>query len=332
MENGGRKIGCCGTLLLMLLFGAVAIMALAAYGYEKGYNPQGELTLSWEEIDKLENETDDPVDREELQGVDIDLSEEPAPLIDNPEHIVNILLIGQDRREGEGRGRSDTMILCTVDTKEKTMMLTSFLRDLYVDIPQWQGKSYKDNRLNACYVFGGMDLLDAALTHNFGVQVDHNIEVDFSGFEKIIEIFGGVSMELTAAEAKYLGGGLTEGVNHLTPAQALSYARIRKLDSDFGRTDRQRKLLVALVKSMENMSLKQFSKLVTNVHPVVTTDLTDGEMMRLVKEMMPILPQLKISTQTIPAAGSYQNCSVRGMAVLLPDLEVNRAILRDTLQ
>ena len=196
-ENKRKKIGCFATLLIILLLLAVLVMGLAAYGYN---NVLGKInrvdgtepTLSQEEIDAIENETDPP---EEISGEYVEdegiLDDDNAALIEQSDHIINILLIGQDRRPGEGRTRSDSMILCTIDTQEKTMVMTSFLRDLYVDIPDWNGRTYQDNRLNACYAFGGMGMLDLALQNNFGVQVDHNIEVDFSGFEEIIKIFGG---------------------------------------------------------------------------------------------------------------------------------------------
>lgn len=331
-----RKLGCCGIALLLLLLVSSLIMGLAAYGY---HNVLGKInrvdgteeTLSQMEIDAIENETDPP---EELAG---ELEEhdgildENAELIEKGDHIINILLIGQDRRPGEGRARSDSMVLCTIDTQKKTLVMTSFLRDLYVDIPDWKGRSYQDNRLNACYAFGGMGMLDLALEKNFGVQVDHNLEVDFSGFEEIIKIFGGVTIDLTRAEANYLGGGLKEGANFLNPEQALAYSRIRYLDSDFGRTNRQRNVLTALFNSIKTMNSDQLSKLINNILPMITTDMTNADITGYMVKLIPILPELEITTQYIPASGTYKSCYVRGMAVLVPDLEANRAILRETL-
>ena len=331
-----RKLGCCGILLLLLLLVASLIMGLAAYGY---HNVLGKInrvdgteeTLSQAEIDAIENETDPP---EELAG---ELEEhdgvldEDADLIEKGDHIINILLIGQDRRPGESRARSDSMVLCTIDTQKKTLVMTSFLRDLYVDIPDWKGRSYQDNRLNACYAFGGMGMLDLALEKNFGVQVDHNLEVDFSGFEEIIRIFGGVTINLTKAEANYLGGGLKEGTNFLNPEQALAYSRIRYLDSDFGRTNRQRNVLTALFNSIKTMNSDQLSKLINKILPMITTDMTNADITGYMVKLIPILPELEITTQHIPASGTYKSCYVRGMAVLVPDLEANRAILRETL-
>ena len=139
-ENKRRRIGCCGVALILLILIVMLIMGLAAYGYN---NVLGKInrvdgteeTLSQAEIDAIENETDPPEELAgELEKHDGDLNED-ADLIETEDHIINILLIGQDRRPGESRARSDSMILCTIDTQEKTMVMTSFLRDLYVDIP-----------------------------------------------------------------------------------------------------------------------------------------------------------------------------------------------------
>lgn len=340
MEQRQKKLGCCGVVLILLFVAVVGMVGLAAYA-SSGVLGQinrvegTESTLAQSDVDRLENATDDPSDiPDDLPVVEGDLDvKAPSGLpIPNPGHIVNILLIGQDRRPGETRTRSDCMILCTINTEKKTMVLTSFLRDLYVDMPQWNGRTYQDNRLNACYAFGGMGMLDAALKKNFGVHVDHNLEVDFNGFEDIIGVFGGVTMNLTAAEARYLGGGLKEGTNHLTPSQTLAYARIRKIDSDFGRASRQRKVLLTLLASMSELSPDQLAELFNRILPMMTTDMTDSDITGYMVRLLPILSELEVTTQTIPASGTYKSVSVRGMAVLVPDLKANREILADTLQ
>ena len=336
MEEQRKKGGCCVLLLVALLVISLAIVGLAAYAdevvLERIHRVDGtEGTLSPEQIESIEKETDGVPDGfSMLDDTELD-NDGQAELIEKGAHIYNILLIGQDRRVGEGRTRSDSMILCTINTREKTLVMTSFLRDLYVDIPDWNGRSYQDNRLNVCYAFGGMEMLDLALRNNFGVAVDHNIEVDFGQFEDIIELFGGVEIELTKAEASYLGGGLKEGKNHLTPKQALNYARIRKIDSDFGRTDRQRKVLMALLEDLGDMSTDRMTAVVNKMLPLLTTDMTNADMTHYMVNVLPLLPQMEITTQYIPAAGTYQNAYVRGMAVLVPDLEANREILQNTL-
>ena len=332
MEQRKTKGGCCLAFLVTILAAFMLIILLVDYGVDAVLGqikrPGQEATLSEEEIQAIEQETDDPhVDVE-----DWTVPPGSAPLIEQGEQVINILLIGQDRRGGTARQRSDTMILCTIDPEAKTLVMTSFLRDLYVDIPDWNGRSYQDNRLNVCYALGGMGLLDAALRKNFGVEVDHNVEVDFSGFEEIVSQFGGVPVTLTKAEAEYLGGGLKEGVNHLDANQALEFVRIRKLDSDFGRTERQRRLLNGMLSAMQKMSYNHQVKLINSILPMITTDMTNEEITGYMLQFLPILWELEVTTQHIPASGTYRNASIRGMSVLVPDLDANIAILQDTLR
>lgn len=316
-------------ILLLMIAGSIWVNSVL-----NRLNRPEDVTLPDEEIENILNETD-PVEEdftgEVIDPEDIQMPDAPADEIETADHIINILLIGQDRRENQGRQRSDAMILCTINTENKTLVMTSFLRDLYVQLPQWNEKNYQDNRLNTTYAIGGMGMLDECLKQNFGVQVDHNIEVDFSGFEDIIDLVGGVDIELTAAEAGKVGGGAKAGMNHLNGEQALNYARIRKLDSDFGRTNRQRKVLTALLAQAKHMSLTQMNNLVNGIIPLITTDMSNGDILGYVMEFFPLLSDLEVTTQYIPAEGTYQGASVRGMSVLIPDMEANRQILRDTI-
>lgn len=291
-----------------------------------------EETLSSEEIDRIENGTDeiDPdFTGEVVDPEDVTWASEPGEAIGNNENIVNILFIGQDRRPGEGRARSDSMILCTFNKEKRTLTMTSFLRDMYVQIP-----GHRENRINASYALGGMDLLNTCLATNFGVHVDGNVEVDFSEFEQIIDAMGGVDIELSQKEANWLnlsGWHLKKGVNHLDGEQALAYSRIRYLDSDFGRTNRQRKVLTALVEKSRNLSLSQINSLLDTLLPLITTDMSNNEITGYVLELFPMLAGCSLVNQHIPADGTYRNAYVRGMAVLIPDLEANRKLLKESL-
>lgn len=320
-----------GLILTLLLCLTVFVNALL--NKIPRYDPD-QYNLSVEEIEEIIRETD-PAENvaglKELKPEEVTMPSEPAEVIEEEDHIFNILLIGQDRRPGQGRQRSDAMILCTVNTEKKTVVLTSFLRDTYIDMPDYQGVSYEDNRLNACYAFGGMEMLNDALEQNFGVVVDHNIEVDFTGFENVVNTLGGVDIYLTSAEAWHMGGGLTEGTNHLNGAQALAYSRIRYLDGDTNRTNRQRKVLISLFESVRGMSLDQMDDLANTVFPMVTTDMTNADMLKYLVTFFPLLKDLQITTQHIPANGTAQDVMIRGMAVKVPDFEENRRILMETL-
>lgn len=255
-------------------------------------------------------------------------------------NVINILLIGQDRREGQGRQRSDAMILCTLNYDDKTITLTSFMRDMYVKIP-----GYDANRMNACYQIGGMDLLNECLVENFGVQVDGNIEVDFGGFMRVIDAIGGVDMELTQAEANYLNRrgnwdvsdtawtwDLKEGMNHMTGEQALAYSRIREIgNADFGRTERQRKVLTALLDACSGKSVGELYDMLKELMPLMATDMKDNELVSFSLDAFSIISDIEIKTLRIPADGTYRDASINSMQVLVPDLEANRELLKDVL-
>lgn len=262
--------------------------------------------------------------------------------IEDSEEIINVLLIGQDRREGQGRQRSDVIILCTVNKPQKTLTITSFMRDLYVQIP-----GYQDNRINVPYVLGGMELLDKTLKTNFGVTVDGNVEVDFFGFIDIINLMGGIDMDLTAAEARYMNlnaswdvddgssknWNLKEGVNHLNGSQALSYARMRYVgNGDYERTERQRRVLTALVEKAKELSISELNLLLQYALPMITTDMETSQIMNYALELFPMLPDLTVNTMRIPVNGGYQSTYVREMAVLVPNLTTNRNALKEIME
>jgi len=315
-------------ILLALLFGYLYVQRML----NLIARPQLSETLSSSEIYAIENETDPPDSTFEgvvIDPTDVTWSTEPVEVIEG-EEMIHILLIGQDRRGGQGRQRSDAMILCSLDTRTKTLTMTSFLRDLYVQIP-----GYQDNRLNAAYALGGMELLNETLKLNFGVQVDGNIEVDFSQFEQIINMLGGVDIDLTSAEANHInvriGSGLHSGVNHLNGAEALAYSRIRYIGTDFGRTNRQRTVLSALLDKCRGLGITELHNLLEQVLPLITTDMSNGDIIDYALTCFPLISDITIKTQYIPAEGTYQFASIRGMSVILPDLEANRKLLQETL-
>ena len=324
----------CVILALLLLLAATAFLYVNSILNKIPRATEPETTLSPEQIAIIENGEDEEDYQDFIQAtvdttVDT-LPTEPVTLPDEePEliqadHLINILLIGQDRRPGEGRARSDAMVLCTFNLKTGSLTMTSFLRDLYVKIP-----GYRDNRINASYALGGMKLLNATLEKNFGIHIDGNVEVDFSEFKRIIDLLGGVDITLSESEARVVG--VSAGTQHLNGEQALAYSRIRKLDSDFGRTNRQRTVLTALIQAYRNKPLNEMVALLDEILPIVTTDMSNSQILGYVMDIFPLLSGCTITTQHIPASGTYTSTRIRGMAVLYPDLEANRDILRETL-
>lgn len=304
-------------------------------------------------------ENDSTMSSEELEAYlgtmeDAEL-DETTPIMDVPENfdtiaddedliggeIINIMLVGQDTRNVEKRGLSDTMILVSINRETKKMVFTSFMRDLYIDIVGLTtGKTYRD-RLNTAYCTGGIKQLGDTLALNFGVEIDNFVEVDFRTFRKIVNALGGVDMELTANEAWYLnkentksGWQLVEGVNHLDGAQALAYSRLRKIDSDFHRTERQRKMLAALFDLVKELSVAEMLSLVDEFLPSVTTDMTNSDITKYIVQLAPILGDLEIETLRIPMDGTWSGMNVGSeekprYVIGCYDLTTNREALRE---
>ena len=301
-------------LIIAILFAGCSL-----FRKEKNDNPA--TTTSATQTDDYASTTLEVIDPE-----DIEWNTDISRFVNN-DKLVNILLIGQDRREGESRQRSDAMILCSFNPETNKMAMISFLRDLYVQIP-----GHQDNRLNAAYVYGGFELLKETLSLNFGITVDGCLEADFEGFEKIINTVGGVDIELTEKEAQIVGGGATAGVCHLNGEQALTYARIRKIDSDFQRTARQRKIMNAVFEKAKTHTLPELAMFFGEIMPLMATDMTEDEIMSLALTLAASFSELETESCSVPAEGTYKDAMIRGMAVKVPDLpEIQKLIFEEYL-
>ena len=258
--------------------------------------------------------------------------------------VVNILLIGNDSRENGDDGRSDAMILLSVSSKTKTIYMTSLLRDMYVEIP-----GHDNNRLNAAYSFGGAELLMETIEKNFDISVNRYVLVNFEAFAGLVDAVGGIELELTSEEIEYVNGYLVEynmltgkpqgtdnmdtslsGLVHLNGPQALAYSRNRYLGTDFGRTERQRKVLAAVIKKLPSALLTNAGNLMDGLLPNLTTNLTRNECFRL-SLMAGKLLTYEIASDNIPQPGTYKSVIIRKMDVLEVDFEANIEYLKKKL-
>ena len=346
-KTKGKTDGKRVALIILCIFLAIVLVALIFVAVGQYYlglinRDVDNSTMSDEEYQQwLQDQTEVATGTApEVKPEDVTWAEQN---IEEGEHVFNILLIGQDRREGQGRQRSDAMILCTVNTKTKTLTMTSFMRDLYVQIP-----GYYSNKMNACYQIGGRALLDSCLETNFGVTVDGNVEVDFGGFMDVVDMMGGVDIELNEVEANYLNRRgnwdvdnstagtwhLQAGMNHLTGEQALAYSRIRHVgNGDFERTERQRKVLTAMVEQSRNLSISQLNGLLQAALPLLTTDMSNQDIIGYAAKVFTILPELKINTQRVPADDTWEYAIISGLDVVrMFDVEANVDMLRITME
>ena len=248
---------------------------------------------------------------------------------------IRILLIGTDAYTIKQKGRSDTMILVQLDVDTGEVKMVSFLRDLYVAIPG-HGKT----RLNAAYVYGGAELLLQTLENNFGVRADRTVAVNFSLMVEVIDRIGGVTVEVKEKERVQLnsilkyyntqnGYGKNDGLlqqsgkQALTGKQALCYSRIRKIDSDFQRVSRQRKVLEAVYVRVRELDAVTLGQIAFAVLPDIRTDMTLTDVASLIPVLIN-LRDVRFSSLTVPINGGYSSETRSGMSVLVPYLEKNQ--------
>lgn len=193
--------------------------------------------------------------------------------------------------------------------------------------------------MNAAYAFGGMKLLNATMEENFGVKVDGDIEVDFNNFRKVIDRLGGVDIKLSQKEANYINaccdGTVSAGTNRLNGEQALTYARIRSIDSDYRRAERQRTVISSLINRYKSLSLTEMLAMVEDLLPLVTTNMSKNEIIDIAVDVAPMLAGAQMNTMRIPVDGTFRQGTVRVRAGLAAwfqydiDFEANRKVLRD---
>lgn len=255
--------------------------------------------------------------------------------------VKNILLIGNDSRSNDESGRSDAIILVSISSRTNSVHLTSLLRDIYVDIPGHDG-----NRLNAAYAYGGPELLMETLKENFDIEVNRYMLVNFQAFANLVDAVGGIDLDVTNEEVQYINGYLVEynqlegrpegtdyldtslsGNIHLNGPQALAYCRNRYIGSDFARTERQRKVISAAVKSAPLALSANGSELIDGVLSNITTNLTQTELSGLLLQA-PAMMTYEMVQGSIPLEGTYSNANIRGMAVLEVDFEANKEYIR----
>jgi len=320
------------SILALILIAMIFVTAYADYLLGLIKPPTSEST-AFSEVTLPSDFTGGTIDPDKVT-----LPPEPDVIIDHPD-ILNIMLVGQDRRPGENYlTRSDAMILCTINKRDRTVTLTSFMRDLYVNIPD-----HRPYKMNQAYAWGGMTTLSKTMLDNFGVKVDSFIEVDFSGFKNVVNVLGGVYIELSAEEAAYMntnnwdgldatGWNLQAGMQLLNGDQALAYSRIRYVGfADFGRTERQRKVLNAILDSCRNMDLPQLNNTLTTILPMISTNMSTSTILGYASELLPILSNCAVVNQRIPIDGSYSFEWVGPLDVILADMRLNRQFLIDTL-
>ena len=240
----------------------------------------------------------------------------------NDSSIKNILLVGADKRGSEtGYGRSDCMMIASIDAKNNALKLTSLMGDTYVEVP-----GYGENRLSMAYSIGGISLLNETIAANFGVILDNYAIMEFPDFVKIIDQIGGVSVELTEKEAKYMQEHYTNAVkdvklgnNTLNGTQALAYVRIKQdALGDYGRNFRQRTIIKALYTKLTKQSVEDLVPVVSEMIKNTATDISADTMKSYLASVL-ALANNDIMEKTIPFDSEYTTRNVEGTVAYIID-------------
>ena len=266
------------------------------------------------------------------------------PAVQTSDDVKNILLIGIDARGDSNAGRSDTMIILSINDKAKTITMTSLLRDCYVAIP---GRG--NNRLNAAHAYGGAALLMQTIELNFGIHIDGFARVNFVSFPQIIDNIGGVTVGIEENEIQYINRYLKEinrifgvdpndshypegqvGAQLLNGRQALAYSRIRYVGSDYARTQRQREVLNAVASKLRGMGVFEIDSFLNNTLPLISTNLDRGYVNSLITSA-PSLLKYTIKEARIPADGMGTGVRIDGKSVISVDLVAARNYLNSVI-
>lgn len=269
-------------------------------------------------LNQVKRDKDSALEKVDLSGINLESDDD----------IVNILLIGNDYREEKmytASGLTDVMMIGTLDKKHNTLKLTTLMRDTLVDVTE------KDElrKLNSAYDFGGVKNLYKTITKNFNIRLDGYVMVGFDAFEKIVNAVGGVEIELTDTEARYLNmtnyirkhknRKVKVGKQILNGDQALAYCRIRKgkdkigepvrtvngLLDDYGRTWRQRTVVSAVFDVMKSLPMKDWVMVANKVLPSVETDLDNSSILGYIKDVI-MMGTTEVFQLQIPRNGYFR--------------------------
>ncbi len=332
-------LGVC--VFLMICFSGVLTVYLIGNGYisklnHEGYNYTINDNVKHDEEEVESGNVDEALNA--LVNADLkDFFESGTPA--EASYVKNILLIGvDDRAAGQQTGNSDTMILLSINSKTNQIFMTSFMRDMYVYVPN----ADKYDKLNYAHAYGGSNLLCETITGNFKVKVDQYVRVDFYSLMDIIDAVGGIDMELSADEVAvanktyiyymcqdmgldpsgyYIQGS---GMLHLSGMQAVAYARIRYVgNADYERTNRQRKVLAAIAENCKSMSVSELNKFANAALPKISTNMDNDDIWDLITDA-PSLLKDELVSQRMP----YDDSS-HSMAVFLDGYNVSVLTLND---
>lgn len=313
---GKKRMKVWQRVLLILLALIMLVVGIAAGFFGRYYGLLGNLDIK-----------DDPVQKIQVS----DQSEAN-------QKSLNILLVGLDSRKDNYTGRSDSMILCTINKSSKKFIMTSFLRDSYVTIP-----GHGKDKLNAAYAYGGSSLLANTIYENYGIVVDRTAVFNFMFVIDVIDYLGGVTVDVTDEELPYLNMYIHDqneelykmanpnkgqinsgpGTYNLTGNQALAYARIRYVGTDVARSERQRVVLSECLEKCKNLSAGELNKMATTFLPRIKTDLSAGDTTSLILTLLRA-GNYQTNSMALPIDGTWTDAKAGDQDIVkIKDFEAN---------
>lgn len=303
--------------IILIVFLVLLLMLIGVYGSII-------WTIHEDMVDIMER---DKVSEEVLRTENVPIIQEEQK---NPE-VFNVLLVGSDSLDPNAdKGRSDTMMLLSYNAEENKASVVSFMRDSLVEIP-----GYGETKLGHSYAYGGVGLTINTINSVYGLDVQNYVTINLENLVNVIDKLGGIEITLTAEEAElYNAYGLKdlhEGVNHVNGTEALTHARNRSLDSDFGRTRRQREVMNGIYQKV--METKDPTAILTLVNYCLTQVKTNMDVDLIYDMAIKVISaeNLEIQQTSIPTQDTYTGGTYEGMSVLFVDIEANKKVLEEFL-
>ena len=252
------------------------------------------------------------VEKIEVDKNDVGITEEvEEKLSPYSNSIINIALFGVDSADAS-TGRSDSIIIATIDTIHKKLKLTSVMRDSYVNI-----SGIGNDKINHAYAFGGPQLAIKTLNENFNLNIEDFVAVNFDSLPKIIDMIGGVTVDITSEEVSHIPGISSAGTYNLNGAQALSYSRIRyATGGDYVRTERQRTILTKIFEKVLTINPMKYPSLLNEVLPMVQTSLDYSKILELGTEVLK-MGVTTLEQERFPLDGYCQGEMINGVYYLI---------------
>ncbi len=323
-----RRVPLWGKIVIGIL-AAVLLVSGGAYAAVDYYYNQMNIEDGGEEVAEAQetfDEDENIADLKEISPETIQL--DSASRVSQTSSVINILVCGEEAIFDDSRGRTDSIMIATINQKDNRLCLTSIMRDVYVRIP-----GFSDNKINAAYHNGGMKKLVETIQENFGISVDGYVLVNFDSFQQIIDAIGGIDIELSEQEVSYLNSTnyisnytyhtLSVGMNHMNGNQALGYARVRYVNKDgnvgdFARTLRHRTVMSAIYEKMMKKSTLELVAMLPDILPLLTTNLKKTEIINYLTEGVAVRDKNpELETLNVPVEGCYKITRVGKMSVVL---------------